>query len=95
MSPNVNPPQVERVYPGRGRTLCVHFESGEMHTFDVAPYVERGPVFAPLADPAEFARVEVVERGDGVAWACGADLSRDTLYLAGAPVPSAEAAARA
>jgi hypothetical protein len=38
-----------------------------------------GPVFEPLRDPAEFARVFVDEYG-AIAWPNGADLAPDALY---------------
>ena len=44
-------------------------------------------VFAPLRHPDEFEKIEVINNGGGVEWACGADLSRDTLYLRGAYLP--------
>ena len=67
-----------------GRTILATFETGERRRFDVTPLLSRG-VFQSLAAPEAFAAVGVDEMG-GVAWASGADLSRDTVYLAGEPV---------
>ncbi len=69
---------------GARHAILATFETGERRRFDVAPLLDRG-VFRALTDPEAFAAVGVDDMG-GVVWASGADLSRDTVYLAGEPV---------
>ena len=65
------------------QTILATFETGERRRYDVRPLLPRG-VFRRLRDRTAFAAVAVDEMG-GVVWEAGPDLSRDTIYLAGAP----------
>ena len=65
------------------RTILATFATTERRRFDVRPLLNRG-VFRRLAEQEAFAAVSVDEMG-GVVWESGADLSRDTIYLAGNP----------
>jgi len=56
--------------------LKVRAEDGRSGIFDVKPYLVL-PVFEALRDVAEFTRLR--SGGYYVEWACGADLSADTL----------------
>jgi hypothetical protein len=56
--------------------LAIVADDGRHGVFDVRPYLE-DEAFEPLRDPAEFARV--TNGGYYVEWACGADLSADTI----------------
>jgi hypothetical protein len=58
--------------------LLLKFDSKEQRIFDVTPYLEY-EVFNPLKDNNEFNNI-YIDFGT-VCWKCGADLSRDTLYL--------------
>lgn len=58
--------------------LLLKFESKEQKIFDVKPYLEY-EVFNPIKDYNEFNNI-YIDFGT-VCWKCGADLSRDTLYL--------------
>ena len=58
--------------------LLLKFDSNEQRIFDVEPYLEY-EVFSPLKDENEFKNF-YIDFGT-VCWKCGADLSRDTLYL--------------
>ena len=49
---------------------------GRTGSFDVTPYLA-DEVFEPLRDPSEFAKVS--HGGYFIEWACGADLSADTI----------------
>lgn len=81
VSLRVAPPAVASAKPHLGRTLSIRFVNGEHRVFDVGRLVEQGGMFAPLADEDQFKAVSVLKHGRGVEWECGADLSRDTLYL--------------
>jgi hypothetical protein len=58
--------------------LRVRFADGTAGVVSIKHLLE-GPVFQPLKDVAEFARVFVDEFG-AVAWPCEADLAPDALY---------------
>lgn len=64
-------------------TIFATFANGERRRYEVGPLLSRG-VFRRLKEPAAFTAVGVDEMG-GVVWEAGADLSRDTVYLAGEP----------
>jgi hypothetical protein len=76
--------------------LRLHFEDGTTGVVDVSRCVEFTGVFAPLADRAQFAAVQVNPELGTVCWPCGADLDPDVLYAlaTGAPAPSFEKAPR-
>lgn len=59
------------VHPPHG--LRVVFDDGEVREVDLANQLD-GPVFEPLRDPAEFARVRVDVETGTVTWPTGADL---------------------
>jgi hypothetical protein len=56
--------------------LIITAEDGRVGSFDVSPFLT-GPVFQPLHARAEFLKVS--NRGYFIEWACGADLSADTI----------------
>lgn len=76
--------------------LRVVFEDGEVRQLDLSDQLD-GPVFAPLRDPAEFARVKVDPETGTVTWPSGADLDPIVVYRGVPPVNAvkAEAAGRA
>ncbi len=80
--------------PLEGYRLKLRFEDGATGTVDVSRCVQFSGVFAPLRDPAEFAKVKVDAELGTVCWPCGADLDPDVLYsiVTGAPVPCFESA---
>lgn len=65
------------VLPPHG--LRVVFDDGEVRQLDLADQLD-GPVFEPLGDPAEFARVAVDDETGTVAWPTGADLDPIVIY---------------
>jgi hypothetical protein len=71
---------------------CVEvlFDNGESRRFDVKPYLGRG-IFVRLRDRDAFRAVRVV--AGSVEWANGLDLSYDTLYVEGKPIPATTAKA--
>ena len=78
-------PKITQVEARPGHKLHVGFENGESRLFDVTPYLDKG-VFRELRDEAYFRRVRPV--AGGVEWPHEQDLSADTLYVAGIPLPS-------
>jgi hypothetical protein len=66
--------------------LCLTFTDGSTGAVDLAPWIEgRGGVFAPLQNPAFFARVTVDADAGTIVWPNGADLDPDVLYEAAHP----------
>jgi Protein of unknown function (DUF2442) len=57
----------------------VSFADREVRDVDMAPVMDE-PVFEPLRDPAEFAKVHVDPETHTIAWPPGADLDSDVLY---------------
>ena len=80
-------PHVKHIRPLEDYRLEVVFDSGELRRFDLTPYLERG-VFARLRNRALFNNARVV--AGSIEWPGGLDLSYDTLYLEGTPVPKTE-----
>ena len=67
---------IAEVTPEDNYILSVKTEDGKRGFFDVKPFLD-SEAFAPLKDESEFRRIR-----NGryfVAWACGADLSADTI----------------
>jgi hypothetical protein len=63
---------------GRHR-LRLRFEDGIEGELDFSDEVWEG-VFAPLADPAAFAQVELDRELGTIVWPGGADIAPETLY---------------
>lgn len=54
------------------------FDNGMTGDVDLAPYLDRGPIFAPLRDLRYFQSARV---GNGtISWPNGADIAPETLY---------------
>ena len=68
--------RVTKVTPEAEYKLDVTFDDGQRGLFDVAPYLECD-AFRPLKKVVEFQHIR--NGGYYVEWACGADLSADTL----------------
>ena len=64
------------VHAGRNWVLEIVADDGRRGSFDVKPYLA-DEAFQPLRDLREFVRVS--NGGYFVEWACGADLSADTI----------------
>lgn len=73
-------PRVEKVKTLSEYRILVTFENGEKKLFDLKPYLEY-EVFKPIKNVDEFNKI-FIDFGT-VCWKCGADLSRDTLYIKG------------
>lgn len=68
--------RIVEVMPQPDWVLAIVADDGRMGTFDVRPYLEY-EAFEALKNPAEF--LQIANGGYFVEWACGADLSADTL----------------
>jgi hypothetical protein len=76
--------RIAEIVPMEDNVLFIAAEDGVTGLFDVKPYLIT-EMFAPLQDHAEFAAVH-----NGVyflEWACGADLSADTIEARLRPTP--------
>ena len=67
---------IAEVHPRPNYILTIVADDGRIGRFDVAPYLKY-EAFEDLHRPGEFARV--INGGYFVEWACGADLSADTI----------------
>jgi hypothetical protein len=69
---------VKDVKPENDYMLLLTFENNEQRWFDMKPYLNFGPVFQALKDPAMFNSVRVYF--DTISWANNADLDPEILY---------------
>ena len=76
--------RIAEVIPLENHVLLVASEDGAMGLFDIKPYLS-GEVFAALQDHDEFTAVH--NGGYFIEWACGADLSADTIEAHLMPAP--------
>lgn len=70
-------PRVSSIQPNPDYTLTLTFSNGEMKTFDVKPYLDRG-IFRELRDLSLFHSVRPFL--GSVRWKNGQDFCPDTLY---------------
>jgi hypothetical protein len=77
-------PHVTSVRALEDYQLEVSFENGERRIFDVKPFLSRG-IFVRLQDRSLFQSARAVD--GSVEWPGGLDLSYETLYLEGNPIP--------
>jgi hypothetical protein len=68
---------IKEVLPQENYMLLIITEDGQKGLFDLNPYMA-SEAFAPLKDKNEFNTVR--NGGYFVEWACGADLSADTIH---------------
>jgi hypothetical protein len=78
-------PDVINVKTGSNYELIVTFADQACRRFSMLPYLEY-PAYGTLKEPARFNQAHV-ENGT-VVWNEDTDISPDTLYLAGEPVPA-------
>jgi hypothetical protein len=69
--------------------LMVTFEDGVRAQLDFAPMVQRGGIYASLADPQCFGRVRIDREAETLIWPGGIDVCPDVLYhlATGSPLP--------
>ncbi len=72
----LNPMIIAKIQLESNRVLSVISEDGRTGTFDISPYLKY-EAFEALRDINEFRKVS--NGGYFVEWACGADLSADTI----------------
>lgn len=70
-------PKVIDVKPKKDYTIIVTYETGEIKTFDVTPYIS-GDWFGKLKDPDVFNTVRPC--GDTVEWSGGQDIAPHELF---------------
>ncbi len=70
-------------------TLRLRFRDGTEGEMDFAQFLSFKGVFAPLKDPAEFAKVAIDSEAGTICWPGGVDLCPDVLYsrITGFPLP--------
>jgi len=59
--------------------LLIQFDTGEKKIFDVTPYI-KGSWFGQLNDISYFAKVQIIDHGEGIAWPNGQDIAPHELY---------------
>lgn len=79
---------IAEIIPKNNYVLYIKAEDGDAGLFDVKPYLD-AEAFAPLKDKSEFERVRNGKYF--VEWACGADLSADTIRARWVSVPTGKA----
>lgn len=67
---------IVEIFPKEDHLLYVKSDDGRVGLFDVSPFLE-SEAFEPLKNRAEFERIH--NGGYFIEWACGADLSADTI----------------
>lgn len=81
--------KIKSVTPLENYRLLVHFTEGCCREYDMAPLIQRMPVFAPLRDvPGLFGQVRTDPGGYGVSWNDDLDLDGAELWANSVPVAS-------
>jgi hypothetical protein len=85
---------IVEVQPLENHQLRLRFEDGVEGVVDIAGMIRFTGVFAPLKDPAYFARVRVNSDLGTICWPNDADIDPDVLYsrITGQPITLADTA---
>jgi hypothetical protein len=62
----------------RDYVLDIEFDDGTCGEADLACYLQRGPIFAPLSEVDYFKQVRI--DGGTIAWPNGADIAPERVY---------------
>lgn len=62
----------------RGYVCYIEFDDGSAGEVDLAVYLDKGPIFAALADIVLFKQVRI--EGGTLCWPNGADIAPERLY---------------
>lgn len=77
-------PKLKSVRPLEQYRLLLEYETGEVKTFDVTPYIA-GPWYGELKDLAYFRTVRLLPGGIGIEWSEGQDIAPHELYECSVP----------
>ena len=69
---------VKKIKYESGYSFLIIFDDDTQAVIDFSDYFEKGPVFAPLRNPAFFRQAKI--EGGTIAWPNGADIAPETLY---------------
>jgi hypothetical protein len=72
--------RITRIEPQSGYRLRLLFADGLGGIVDFTPIIAKGGVFAPMRDPAFFARVELHANGRLVPWPGELEFCADALW---------------
>lgn len=72
---------IRRVDLRSDHELNLTYDDGATTTVDFTSIIERGGVFAPLANPDFFAKVELDESGRFISWPGDLDFCADALRV--------------
>ena len=77
-------PKIIKVEPVEPYFLRLHYETDEIKTFDVSPYIS-GPWYGQLADMSYCKTVQLLPEGNVIKWPNGQDIAPHELYDASVP----------
>ena len=81
--------KIQSVTPMPGYQLLTHFAEGCSKIYDMAPLIQKMPVYAPLRDvPGLFEQVRTDPGGYGVSWNDDIDIDGAELWANGLPATS-------
>lgn len=73
-------PNLAEATPLDGYVVHVRFEDGTAADVDLSYLLDYGGIFAPLRDPAYFARLRADAEAGTIVWPNDADIAPETLY---------------
>lgn len=73
-------PRIIKVRAETDKSLLLEFDDGRRVSLDLNEYIERGGVFASLADPKYAGAFELAENGRVLRWPGELDFCADALY---------------
>jgi hypothetical protein len=83
-------PTIDSITVHPNQQLLLHYAGGVEALVDFKSVIERGGVFASLAEPQFFAQVKVGERGRFIEWPGELDFCADALWNEGRRVSHCE-----